>query len=191
MDIHGSGEEENNSREALGRLYESYCLHFNGAFRRNHPDYWKDWVNCELEKVSGKVVVAEGGTNGGWAGYLAYHWKEEDKDGQKTVTLVVLEFVVDESAFKEDGGSRIFGSLLEYASAKTGITRDGFQVVIRSAIADAFKNRGIEKEEEPQGEVQEDRGWMFKVIDPSILAGKERLAEVFGSNFIFWQVDKF
>lgn len=184
----GEDEEAEKTRQTLGDLYEEYCLNFNGSFRRNHDNYWKDWVPCEFGKTSAKVILVldEGDTP---VGYLAYHWKEEGgREG--SLVLVVLEFIVGSKEFKKDGGREVFVRLLKVlAGDKEG---QEFKVNMREVVERAFK--GLVEDEEKEKEVgkEVDKGWMFKVIDPALLEdGKHNLQELFGDKFLFWQADKF
>ena len=194
VSIEGDGDEATKVRGVLSRLYEEYCLHFNGAFRRNHEGYWKDWVVCEFGKVNAKVIVAERDNEA--VGYLVYSWREEEKDGHKQLVLGVLEFGVGDTVFKEDGGAAAFVQLLQVAANRKGVTQERFLVNLRTGIEKAFRKHrhapSTEKEEQHAAiEYQVDKGWMFKVMDPSILDGVDTLVALFGDNFIFWQADKF
>ena len=161
--------------ERLASLHDAYSRRFNGAFVRDHPRYWRDWVRTE----SPKTWVAE--QDGAIKGYISIS-NSNDR-------LQVREFAASTDLFTQDQGVRVFNALIGYAIAEVGA--DVYEVTYPAPVADGFRAQTVEQYGSS----------MYRVILPLQLPGPfNTLADLLhrqpadwdtgiASHHLFWNTD--
>jgi predicted N-acetyltransferase YhbS len=161
-------------RNQLASLHDAYSRRFNGAFVRDHPDYWRDWVRTESPHAW--VAVQDDLISG----YISIS-NHDDR-------LFVKEFLASDDTFALDRGKRVFEALIGTAIASVGF--EVREVMFPATIADGF-----------QAEIVEQYGsTMYRAILPSKLPPfnapgdllhrqPEARDEGIASHHIFWNTD--
>lgn len=161
--------------EQLACLHDAYSRRFNGAFVRDHPRYWRDWVRTE----SPKTWVAE------QDGIIKSYISNSNNDNR----LQVREFVASTDLFTQDRGERVFNALIGHAIEEVGA--DACEVMYPAPIADGFSAQTIEQ----YGST------MYRAILPSQLPGQfNTVADLLhrqsadwdagiASHHLFWNTD--